>query len=240
MDDASRKIRTPRVLIALDIAAAIALALSLVWVIFFTPREVVMGDVQKVFYFHVSSAWVGMLGFLVAFISGIAELRTRKPAWDAAGSAAVEIGLVFILMAIVSGSIWARPVWNTWWTWEPRLTTALIMVLIYAAYFILRSSLDEPEQRARLSAIYAVVGFVSVPFTFISIRLFRSLHPVLFGSGSGGLAFVMEPRMLAAFLFSLLAFSLLFAALFWHRFRLGLKQQSAALERAWDEGEVKA
>jgi heme exporter protein C len=228
---------TPRGLIFLDALTALAVAGALVWVIFFTPREAVMGDVQKVFYFHVSAAWVGMLGFLAAFVCAIQELRTRNRKWDAAGASSVEIGLVFTVLAIISGSIWARPVWNTWWTWEPRLTTAFVMVLVYAAYLILRSSLEDPETRARVSAIYAIVGFVSVPFTFLSIRLFRGMHPVLFGTGSGGMAFVMAPKMSIAFFAALISFTLLFAALFWHRLRLGLRQQSEGAERASEEGE---
>jgi heme exporter protein C len=232
--------RTPNLLIILDILACISVVGALVWVLFFTPREAIMGDVQKIFYFHVSAAWVGMLGFLVAFISGLFELRTRKRVWDVSGASSVEIGMVFIVLAIIAGSIWARPVWNTWWTWEPRLTTAFVMVLIYAAYFILRGSLEEPESRARISAIYAIVGFVSVPFTFVSIRLFRSLHPVLFGEGTGGLAFVMDDRMVIAFVLALIAFSLLFAALFWHRLRLGLRQLPEVVERPSEEGEERA
>lgn len=229
------KQHTPRGLIFLDVLSAAAVTAALVWVINFTPREAVMGDVQKVFYFHVSAAWVGILGFLAAFVCGIQELRTRNRKWDAAGAAAVEIGLVFTLLAIISGSIWARPVWNTWWTWEPRLTTAFVMVLVYAAYLILRSSLEEPETRARVSAVYAIVGFVSVPFTFLSIRLFRGLHPVLFGAGTGGMAFVMTSKMSIAFFTALTAFTLLFAALFWHRLRLELGQQSKDTERASEE-----
>lgn len=221
----------PAGLIVLDVLAFAGAAGALILVIFFTPREAVMGDVQKVFYFHVSSAWVGMLGFFMAFIAGLGTLRTRKPHWDAAGVAGVEIGFIFTLLAIISGSIWARPIWNTWWTWDPRLTTAFVMLLVYAAYFILRNSLDESEKKARTSAVYAIIGFISVPFTFVSIRLFRTIHPVLFGAGSGGEAFQMSPKMLLAFILSLTTFTLLFAALYWHRLRLGLAQQS------WEEAE---
>ena len=223
---AERRNSFPVGLIVLDALAFAGVAGALILVIFFTPREAVMGDVQKVFYFHVSSAWVGMLGFFMAFIAGLGTLRTRKPFWDAAGVAGVEIGLVFTLLAIISGSIWARPIWNTWWTWDPRLTTAFVMLLVYAAYFILRNSLEESEKKARISAVYAIIGFISVPFTFVSIRLFRTIHPVLFGAGSGGEAFQMSPKMLFAFMLSLTAFTLLFAVLYWHRLRFGLAQQA--------------
>lgn len=220
--------KLPALLILLDALTLAAVAGSLLWVLFFTPREAVMGDVQKIFYFHVSSAWVGMLGFLVAFIAGWRYLRTGNPRWDAAGLSGVEIGMVFTLLAIGSGSIWARPVWNTWWTWDPRLTTAFIMALIYAAYLILRRSIEEVEKQRRYSAVYAIVGFISVPFTFVSIRIFRSIHPVVFAAGAGSMAFNMSPRMAGAFAFALVAFTLLFITFFWHRFRLALAQQALA------------
>jgi heme exporter protein C len=155
-------------------------------------------------------------------------LRTEKEVFDIAGLGAVEISLVFFLVAIILGSIWARPIWNTWWTWDPRLTTAAIVELIFAAYLLLRSGVDDPGKRARFSAIYAIFGSISVPLTFISIRLLRTIHPVVIGSAEaasqGG--FNMGPRMKVAFFFSLFAFSILFADLIWHRIRLGRLQSS--------------
>jgi heme exporter protein C len=144
----------------------------------------------------------------------------------------VEISLVFFLVAIIMGSIWARPIWNTWWTWDPRLTTAAIVELIYAAYLLLRSGVDDPDRRARFSAIYAIFGFVSVPLTFISIRLLRTIHPVVIGgaeaASQGG--FNMDDPMKVAFFFSLAAFSVLFGDLLWHRIRLGeLQREVTAL-----------
>jgi heme exporter protein C len=200
-------------------------------VFLYAPIEIMMGPVQKVFYFHVSTAWVGMLGFLVAAVAGIQYLRTGEERWDITGFAAVEISLIFFLTAIITGSIWARPAWNTWWTWEPRLTTAAIVELIYAAYLLLRQGVDEPERRARFSAIYAIIGFISVPITFVSIRLLRTIHPVVIGTaeaaGQGG--FSMDSPMKTAFFFSLAAFSVLFADLLWHRIRLG--QLNAKVEK---------
>ena len=130
--------------------------------------------------------------------------------------------MVFMLVAIVTGSIWARPIWNTWWTWDPRLTTATIMELIYAAYLMLRQGIEDPERRARFGAVYAIIGFISVPLTFFSIRIFRTIHPVVIGgtdpSAQGG--FDMTPRMLQTFLFSLFVFSVIFIVLLWHRVRM--------------------
>ncbi len=209
----------PRTLQILDLVTVLFFLAAVGMVFFYAPLEAVMGQVQRVFYFHVATAWVGMLGFLVAAIAGVAYLVKQDRKWDIVGLSAVEISLVFFFIAIVSGSIWAKPSWGTWWTWEPRLTTAAIVELVYAAYLLLRQGLEDPERRARFGAVYAILGFISVPLTFISIRLFRTIHPVVVGSGSA--AFDMSPAMLQTFLFSLWTFSLVFADLLWHRIRLG-------------------
>lgn len=207
----------------LDAVTALMMVVAIGMVFFYAPMEAVMGEVQRVFYFHVAAGWVGMLGFLVAAIAGIFTLRRGERKWDILGLAAVEIGMVFAFMNIVTGSIWARPIWNTWWTWDPRLTTATIMELIYAAYLMLRAGIEDPNRRARFAAVYAILGFASVPLTFFSARLFRTIHPVVVGTNQPGAegAFDMTPKMLHTFLFSLLTFTVLFIDLMWHRVRLG-------------------
>ncbi len=214
---------TPRALVVLDVIAGLALAVAAGMVFFYAPLERVMGAVQKVFYFHVAAGWVGMLGFGLAAVAGIIYLMRRRSRWDLLGVAAIEIGLVFTLINVVTGMIWARPVWNTWWTWDPRLTTATIMELVYIAYLMLRQGIEDPERRARFGAVYAIVGFLSVPLTFFSIRIFRTIHPVVLGSGDPTAtgAFSMTARMTQTLMVSLVAFSLLFVALLWHRLRLG-------------------
>ncbi len=223
----------PRALTLLDVLSGAMILAAAGLVFFYAPVEALMGPVQKVFYFHVATAWVGMLGFLVAAVAGYLYLRENQERFDIVGAAAVEISLVFFLIAIIMGSIWARPIWNTWWTWDPRLTTAAIVELIYAAYLLLRSGVDDPERRARFSAIYAIFGFVSVPLTFISIRLLRTIHPVVVGgaeaASQGG--FNMDNPMKLAFFFSLAAFSVLFADLLWHRIRLGELQRAVTALR---------
>jgi heme exporter protein C len=217
----------PRVLSILDGITAVMFVIAVVMVFFYAPTEAVMGNVQRVFYFHVATAWVGMLGFGVAAIAGVAYLRTKNMRWDVVSLAAVELSVIFFFIAIVSGSIWARPAWGTWWTWDPRLTTATIVELIYAAYLLMRQGIDEPERRARFGAVYTIAGFISVPLTFISIRLLRTIHPVVFGGENpneqGGMN--MTPAMLQTFLYSLLTFSILFIDLLWHRIRLGGLQE---------------
>jgi len=213
----------PKALTILDWITGILFITAILGVFFYAPLEAVMGWVQKVFYFHVAAGWTGMLGFLVSAVAGVLYLVKKDPRWDRIGFAGVEIGMVFMLICIVTGSIWARPIWNTWWTWDPRLTTATIMELIYAAYLLLRQGVEEPERRARFGAVYAIIGFISVPLTFLSIRIFRTIHPVVIGSNDPGAAgaFDMTPRMMQVFMFSLVAFSFIFADILWHRIRLG-------------------
>jgi heme exporter protein C len=182
-----------------------------------------MGWVQKVFYFHVATAWIGMMGFMVAGVAGIIYLWKKDLKWDIVEVAAVEISLVFFGITIVMGSVWARPIWNTWWTWDPRLTTAAITMLVYAAYFMLRQGIEDPERRARFGAVYTILGFLAVPLTFISIRLLRTIHPVVIGegAGSGDGSFAMTSDMLSVFFFSLFVFTVLFVDFLWHRIRMG-------------------
>ena len=216
----------PRLLSILDSITVVLFVIAVGMVFFYAPKEAVMGNVQKVFYFHVAAGWVGMLGFLVAAIAGGIYLAKGNRKWDIVGLASVEIGMVFAFINVVTGSIWARPIWNTWWTWDPRLTTATIMLLIYAAYLMLRSGIEDPDRRARFGAVYAIVGFLSVPLTFFSARLFRTIHPVVIGTNQPGAegAFDMTADMRLVFFFSLITFSLIFIDLLWHRIRLGRLQ----------------
>ncbi len=218
--------KKPKLLLVLDILSIILLAVAAYLSLSYAPMEVTMGNVQRVFYFHVANAWVGMLGFVAAGVAGIAYLSSGKSKWDIIEVAAVEISLVFFLIAIMLGSIWARPAWNTWWTWEPRLTTAAITEMIYLAYFMLRNGIEDPNRRARFSAVYTLIGSVSVPITFMAIRFFRTIHPVVIGSESaqaqGG--FNMSPDMKVAFFFALFTFTIIFIDVFWHRIRLGILQ----------------
>jgi heme exporter protein C len=216
----------PLALRILDIAAVVVLAVA-TYMALNAPLERVMGEVQKVFYFHVGTAWTALLGFILGGVFSVIYLITKNLKWDKFQVAAIEVSLVFFLITIVLGSIWARPAWNTWWTWDPRLTTAAITELIYAAYFMLRQGIDDPDRRARFGAVYALVGALSAPITFFAIRLFRTIHPVVIGGtnpeADGG--FSMTPDMLSAFFFALFAFSIIFIDLFWNRIRLGDLQE---------------
>lgn len=210
----------PRLLQILNVLSILLLAAATLMVFLYAPIERVMGAVQKLFYFHVATAWVGMIGFIIAAVVAVLYLVTKDLKWDTINVAAVEISLVFFFIAIVLGSVWARPAWGTWWTWEPRLTTAAILEMIYLAYLLLRQGIEDPERRARFGAVYTIVGGLSVPLTFFSIRLFRTIHPVIIGAGSGE-KMNMTGEMVLTMFFNIAVFSVIFVTLFWHRIRLG-------------------
>jgi heme exporter protein C len=170
----------------LKVTGALTAALTALaaWGVFFVaPEDADQGIIQKIFYFHVSIAMVALLAFLIAAIEGIRYLRDRDPRHDEVGTVCVGIGLAFSALVVVTGSIWAKASWGTWWVWtDPRLVTFVIVLLLYAAYFVLRSS-AEGERQMRYSAIYSIAAFASVPLSFYSVRVARSfVHPVVFNS----------------------------------------------------------
>jgi heme exporter protein C len=223
----------PQALKVLNVVSVLLFLAALGMVFLYAPLEVTMNYVQKIFYFHIANAWVGMLGFIAAAVAGVLYLIKHDQKWDIIELAAVEISLVFFLIAIAAGSIWARPTWGAYWTWEPRLTTAAILEMVYIAYLLLRQGIDDPDRRARFSAVYTLVGAISVPITFMSIRLFRTIHPVVIGTNSAVStgSFDMTSKMLVTMFFALFTFSVIFVNLFWHRIRLGqLAQQVEQLK----------
>jgi len=213
----------PVLLKILDVLAIVLLGVSTYFALVIAPTELVMGNVQRVFYFHIGTAWTALIGFLFTAVLSVIYLITKDLKWDRYQVAAIEVSLVFFLITIVLGSIWARPAWNTWWTWDPRLTTAAITELIYVAYFMLRQGIDDPDRRARFGAVYALIGGVSAPITFFAIRLFRTIHPVVISGGNseaqGG--FDMTSGMLNDMFVALIAFTVIFIDLYWNRIRLG-------------------
>jgi heme exporter protein C len=165
----------------LNLLAGITLIISLGMNFFYAPTERTMGNVQRIFYFHVGTAWVGAVAFFVALVGGVLYLRQKRLVWDTLALSSVEIGLVFLTMATAAGSIWGKPAWNTWWLWSPRLTLITVALLTYAAYFMLRGAIEDEEKRGRFAAVYVIVAFVTIIMTYISIRIFRDIHPVVFG-----------------------------------------------------------
>jgi len=213
----------------LIILSTVAVLAALGMVFLYAPRETTMGDVQRIFYFHVASAWVGFFAFFVTFLSGIGYLARAERRWDILALSSVEVGLAFITMTVITGSLWARPVWGTYWTWEPRLTISAVQLLIYVTYGMLRSALENPEKKARLSAVYGIVAFVTVPLSWFAIRWWRTIHPDIL-TGGGGMAFT--PRMGYTLLVSLAAFTLLYVTILRQRIRLERSADALARLRA--------
>jgi heme exporter protein C len=196
-----------------------------------------MGNVQRLFYFHVGSAWVGAASFFVALLAGVLYLRRPQPRWDMAAVAAVEVGLVFLIMATVAGSVWGRPAWNTWWLWSPRLTLITVAILTYAAYFMLRGAIDDDERRGRFAAVYVILAFVTIIMAYLSTRFLRDIHPVVFGGmlesaegASEGLqefAGLDSLKMVLTLNIAVVAFTILGLAWFFTRIRLQLLMNEA-------------
>lgn len=215
----------------LNWATAVALLIALGMVFFYAPVESTMGNVQRIFYFHVGSAWVGAVAFFVALAAGFLYLRKPDRKWDTIALASVEIGLVFLTMATAAGSVWGKPAWNTWWLWSPRLTLITIAWLTYAAYFMLRGAIEDEEKRGRFAAVYVIIAFVTIISTYISIRVLRDIHPVVFGgmaaTAQGAEQGLQEfapgvesMRMVITLNVSVLAFTLMYGAWLANRIRL--------------------
>ncbi len=192
-----------------------AMVVNLYLIFFYAPEESSMGHIQRIFYFHVPSAWVSFLAFFVVFYCSIGYLWKKKRQYDLMAHSAAEIGVVFATLVLITGPIWARPVWNTWWQWSPRLTLFLVLWFIYVAYLMLRGFVEDKEKAARFSAVFGIVGFLDVPIVYLSIRLWRDIHPSPVVRGGG-----LTPAMWVAFGFSLFTFTLLFFYLLHHRLRL--------------------
>lgn len=194
----------------------VAMIAALYAVFVYVPTERVMGIIQRIFYFHVPSAWVAFVAFALVFIGSICFLWKKERTWDMLAHASAEIGVVFTTLVLITGPLWAKPVWNTWWTWDPRLSTTLVLWLIYVAYLMLRSFAADEEKAARFAAVFGIIGFVDVPIVFMSIRWWRSIHPVVIQPKSMGMA----PPMALTLLISVLAFTLFYVWLLVHRVQL--------------------
>ena len=218
---------TPRGLTLLTVASLLLILASLGLAFFYAPTEATMGQVQRVFYFHLGAFFGATAAFFGTVVAGVAYLRTRNRRWDAIGASSVEIGLTFSAITILSGPVWASLAWNALWAWDPRLTMVTIMWLIYAAYLMLRRSIEDPDRRARFSAVYGIVAFLSVIGTFVIPRILTSItnpHPTVIGpgseSGTGTGAFAMTQPMTLTLLFTGFSFVVLYFVLLWHRVRL--------------------
>ena len=203
------------VLLAIGGAMMLAdIALIFLWV----PTEQVMGVAQRIFYFHVPLAWTGLLSTTVVFVSSIVYLWKGQRRWDAVAHSAVELSVMLITLTLITGATWAKMAWGVWWTWEPRLTTTLILWLMYMGYLMLRAYAPTPSLAARYSAVMGIIAFIDVPIVYFSVNWWRGIHPRVVGVGaaSGGL----DSDMLITLIFSVFTFTVLFTYVLWERVSL--------------------
>ncbi|RMH73455.1 MAG: cytochrome C assembly protein [Gemmatimonadetes bacterium] len=196
----------------------LGMSFALYMAFIYAPTERTMGEVQRIFYFHVSSAWLAFLAFFLVFIFSILYLITHQRKFDMLAVANAEVGVVFCTIVLVTGPLWAKPVWGIYWTWDARLTSSLILWLIYISYLMMRAYIADENKRGNLAAIVGIIGFLDVPIVYMSIRWWRTQHPspVIMGGEDSGLA----PDMRTAFFVCLIAFTLLFLYLTRKRYQL--------------------
>ena len=184
--DAASSINTNRrdqILRILTLLAVGGFAVSVYFALVFAGTDVTQGNVQRIFYFHVSAFSAASVSLFMAVVGGVAYLRTRNPGWDRLSLAGVEVGLSLAMITLITGMVWARPTWNTWWTWDPRLTATAIMALTYAAYLMLRGAIENPDKRRLMAAVYGILAFGMVIVTFMIIRIRPdTIHPTVIGS----------------------------------------------------------
>jgi heme exporter protein C len=200
----------------------------------YAPIEKSMGVIQKIFYLHLPSAFSSFVALGICFYANLMYVFKRQPKWDWLGVSAAEVGLAFISVVLITGPIWAHPVWGIWWTWDARLTLTFVLWLLYISYLLLRSMLEEPDKRALFSALFGIFAFLDVPLVYFSIRWWRTQHPqpvILGGPGSG-----LESRMRVSYLLVWAAFTGLLILLLNARYKL--EAMRASVEDLRREAEV--
>jgi heme exporter protein C len=199
--------------------SAVALLVTVHFVAYVAPTEATMGIVQKIFYFHVPAAYGMYLGAAACFIGSAAYLARGTPGWDAFARAGAEVAVLMGLMVLITGPLWAAKAWGVYWTWDPRLTTSMLSVLIYVAYVVLRAFSGSGEAERKFAAALGVLGAANLPVIHFSVKKWGGTHPAVISSGGGGL---QHPDMKTALLLGFLSFTLLVGVLLWTRTRLGL------------------
>jgi heme exporter protein C len=201
---------------AATIAVGLFLAVAGYAALFVAPTEATMGLIQRIFYFHVPFGWSAFVAFAISFVSSIAYLRTRAPKWDWLAVSSAEVGVPFVTVMLVTGPIWAHPVWGIWWTWDARLTSTFVLWVLYVCYLLLRTLIDEPERRAVVSAVFNIFAAFDIPLVYFSIWFFRTQHPQpVIGAGGS-----LDPRMLDVLLLCWGATLALLALLLRQRYRV--------------------
>lgn len=230
-----------RLLFGLSVVTFLSMFVMLYMALFYAGTDAVQGHAQRLFYVHVSSYAGGSVAFFITVIGGAAYLITRNAKWDRLAVSSVEVGLPLMTVCLVTGSAWARPIWNTWWTADPRLNGMAVMWLIYAAYLTLRGAIEDPDRRARFAAVYGIIAFASVIYVFLIPRVRDdTLHPVVIGpsvtnpSAQGEFEVRTDPRIGATMGVAMTWWCLAAVVLIWHRLRLENKAAwLQALKARW-------
>ncbi len=214
----------------LGIASIASLAIGSLVALFLVPADARQGEVQRLMYIHVPTAWLAFLAFFVVFVMSVLYLVQRRQRWDLVAASSAEIGVLFTALTLVQGSLWAFGTWGgRGWALDPRIVTTVILLLIYAGYLMVRSLAEEPEQRARWAAAVGIVGFVQVPIVYLSVYWWRSVHQPASSPRS------VAPEFLAVLLFNVFAFTLLFFYLLGRRLRLAEAEHALFLEGPDDD-----
>jgi heme exporter protein C len=220
--------RLPIASLILGALALVGMSISIYMIFLYAPEDAVQGEPQRIFYFHVPIAWLAMLGFIVVAIGGIGYLITKDERWDWTARAAAEIGAVFATLTLLTGSIWGKTIWGTWWTWDARLTTTLILWFIYIGYLMLRSYMGRTHSSARAGAVLAIIGAIDVPIIYESVNWWRTLHP----GPQVGVAGALPNSVVLTLMISLTSFTLLFSFLMIQLYQLQRMQTLAQRLRA--------
>ena len=218
-------IRFPSLKTTFALITGVLMLIDLYFIFMVAPTDAVLGHVQRVFYFHVPIAIMSFFAFFLVFIASLMYLFKRSTKWDAFAHASAEIGVVFVTLALITGIIWARPVWNTWWTWEPRLTTTLILWLIYVAYLMVRSYAPTQPKGAIYAAVVGIIGFVDVPIVYYSVVWWRSIHPSPV-VGPFAQSDALDGTMALILLYSLITFVFFFAYMVMERMNLRTTEEA--------------
>lgn len=188
----------------LGLVACVLVPVSLYMVFLYAPTDQT-GHVQRIFYYHVATAWNGYLFIGLVALTSLIYLLKRDEAWHRAALTAAELGVLFISLTLIAGSLWARPIWNVWWTWDPRLVTTLILWFIYVAYLLIQAAAGDSQRQKRFAAVFGIIGFLDIPLVHYSAILWRSIHPNVIRRGDVG----MPPEMLVTMIVSVFAFTAL-------------------------------
>ncbi|MCM3164092.1 MULTISPECIES: cytochrome c biogenesis protein [Bacillaceae] len=203
--------------IPLTLITAIVIIIQLYMAFYYAPTEKYMGEIQRIMYFHIPSAFVAFVAFAIVFIGGVLYLYTKNKQWDYLAVSAAEIGVLFTTFVLVTGSLWAKPVWNAWWVWEdPRLVTSLILWFMYIAYLFIRASVQGEERHRKFAAIFGIIAFLDVPLVYFSVKWWRTIHPKVIDEQGVH----MPVEMAQTLFFSIIAFQFLFFTLLIYRFFL--------------------